>query len=1155
LKLASLVLGVLLAGLGLISRGDAQAFSESSLKPLAMNLDGVGYFGTAFFADAVAQGGEWREFTLANFDFGTSIPSFGQTQFDVNGYPKYLNAGKGLKLLLTGLHAGYGNRPATWPAIDALADGKIVVEWTGDADIQLNNATFLPNESSGDATGRLVNGRRVYHKVAATGMWMNVVDVNPANPITGIHAWLPDPADPQNVSLEGRLFHPTFLSRLAEGDWGFLRMVDWGATQGNPQQDWSDRRLPTHVFQAGILNPRAPANGAAGNRETGVAFEHMVALSNAANRDIWINVPHLATNDFITKLAQTIRFGSDGVNPYTSEQSNPVHAPLNPGLRVFVEYSNEIWSGGFAFPQGDWAQAQAQAAGISRPQFNARRFCEVWRLFEIAFGGHTRLVRPAAVFTGDQGYTSAFLTEMKSYCPTLSPPQEPDVISPTTYFGNGIQDWAFQKAKQQAGTGDPWFFTTGSFDAGGGALRPVSLPGEDPYWLGSAVLGHVDQTFDKWKRLILSGATQTGAGPDATGIGGGFDFWLRDLALNTFATRKPIVTYEGGPSIYTNDKDGGDIRDDGITTFMEMLNRQPQIADVYRIHLNMALAKGLRTQTAYSFAGRWGLYGQWGHLETITQPTTAAPKWKFLHDWKTEVVGLRHIDDVLGTAPQFLTPATLPTVAMGQPYSVTIATAGGEGTRTVEIIGQALGSGLSVSVVGDQAVISGTPTTTGDNFVYLRVKDGDNDPAWRTFSFRTVGGPHVLLESNFEGTDPNLENLPWTPFYTKKPNLIYTGWNKGAGTYASFPRPQTRRGLVYAHIDEGDPAQNTLARAIAEQKYVTTSIQAAAGETLNLRNAEVRFTIQRADSWASPKQFVVMTSVGGFAVGNEVFTTPPITDAVDTEVVFHLPDTAAYERLTAPVEFRLLSLFGIYAWKNVTLQAFKITSANTPPTAATSTANVASGGTFTLTLPFSVTDADGDAVTVQNISASSGALFSLGTVNGNTVTVNGTSGATGKGTISFTVSDGFGGLATGSVVVKVSTPLALGASQRGAITTPGQEAAFNFVAISGQPLSLQIASPAFTPVGTTMTVSVFGPSGQLVWSGNGTTGIVQALSNLPGGSYAVLVSVPSPATGTFDITVGPDSADVPVPAWALFLLATGLLSVATRRSRVTARRT
>jgi hypothetical protein len=67
-----------------------------------------------------------------------------------------------------------------------------------------------------------------------------------------------------------------------------------------------------------------------------------------------------------------------------------------------VEYSNEIWSNGNEFPQGNWAQAQANILGISRAQYNARRFCDVLRIFQEVFEGSERLVRVAAVFTAAQ---------------------------------------------------------------------------------------------------------------------------------------------------------------------------------------------------------------------------------------------------------------------------------------------------------------------------------------------------------------------------------------------------------------------------------------------------------------------------------------------------------------------------------------------------------------------------------------------------------------------------------------------------------------------------------------------------------------------------------------------------------------------------------
>ena len=69
------------------------------------------------------------------------------------------------------------------------------------------------------------------------------------------------------------------------------------------------------------------------------------------NEDLWINVPHLATDEFITNLANLILYGSDGSAPYTSAQANPVWPGLNSNLRVWIEYSNEIWSGGPSFAQ------------------------------------------------------------------------------------------------------------------------------------------------------------------------------------------------------------------------------------------------------------------------------------------------------------------------------------------------------------------------------------------------------------------------------------------------------------------------------------------------------------------------------------------------------------------------------------------------------------------------------------------------------------------------------------------------------------------------------------------------------------------------------------------------------------------------------------
>ena len=57
-------------------------------------------------------------------------------------------------------------------------------------------------------------------------------------------------------------------------------------------------------------------------------WEACVALGNETGKDLYINIPSNASRDYINKLADLFAYGSDGVNPYTSPQSNPVWAPL-----------------------------------------------------------------------------------------------------------------------------------------------------------------------------------------------------------------------------------------------------------------------------------------------------------------------------------------------------------------------------------------------------------------------------------------------------------------------------------------------------------------------------------------------------------------------------------------------------------------------------------------------------------------------------------------------------------------------------------------------------------------------------------------------------------------------------------------------------------
>lgn len=891
-----------------LTLAQAQSFDPSTLSPLAYQPSAVAYYNVPYFADALATGTEWLAFT--DFDFGAPI-GLDSPIFDANGLPRSLPSGQKLRAILFGLNVNDEFRPPGWPARDRLTKGRVVVTWKGNADVRLIRGTFVPEGSSGPATGALSDGRRVY-LCRESGESTQSLEIHAiASPITELHVWLPTPDNPltptdesESASLEGQLFHPLLLQRIGDRNMAFIRFMDWGATNGSPQQDWSDRRLPSHVFRTGLLNRRSPGGGADGNRETGVAFEHMVMLSNATGRNLWINVPHLATDDFITRLAQLIRFGSDGTNPYTSVNAAPVYPPLRSDLKVFVEYSNEIWSSGPSFPQGDWAQEEATKRNLTKAQFNARRFSDTWRIFQQVFGGTQRLVRVAAVFTGLEAYTRPFLQELGTYGATLNPPVRPDVLAVTTYFGNAMQDFVREKKYAEGKLFD------------------------DPYWTSALFATHRNEAFDEWTRRILSGDSAQGGGFDTTAEGGGFPRSLHALPLETLGYALPLIAYEGGPSLYTDsfDRDATDARgiptDDFVTTFIEAMNRDPRMREVYDIHLNLAKSKGLWTHTPYTDAGRWSKFGQWGHLETLDQNPVDSPKYSLLLAHDDEFRSIRSIDAPRGGTPRFATDALLPAGIVGSPYAVNITTADGEAPRVAKLIGAYLDGGLGVTVAGDQVRVSGTPSVSRRNYVFARVVDADGDPAWKIFTLETFGGRGTLLQSNFRGTSPALAS-PWTPTHVLSPKIHFSGWS--VGTSSVTPR-EGDNAFVFS-VAAPSSADEPLGQSISGGHYLRITITPTAA--LDLRNAEIRFSTRRIDFHA-PRGYAVGTSIAGFTEATMHYVSPSVDkgDFGEVEHVLHLPSTAAYNNITAAVELRIYAFGAQFEGHRTSLTSFKLTEAS-----------------------------------------------------------------------------------------------------------------------------------------------------------------------------------------------------------------------------------
>ncbi|MDQ8181424.1 sugar-binding protein [Pelagicoccus sp. SDUM812005] len=176
-------------------------------------------------------------------------------------------------------------------------------------------------------------------------------------------------------------FNPVFLDELAHYE--VIRFMDMNPTNNNWIENWEDRRQPDDLDQRVIQNY---------TKENvrvlqGVAFEWMIKLCNLLEVDMWINVPHAASNDYVAQLANLIRDN------------------LDPNLQVMVEYSNEAWAGfgseiytqeqGYAlgleqgdFPRYGWFQDKEYA----RFRFYVMRSLELHEIFDASFGEESHRV-------------------------------------------------------------------------------------------------------------------------------------------------------------------------------------------------------------------------------------------------------------------------------------------------------------------------------------------------------------------------------------------------------------------------------------------------------------------------------------------------------------------------------------------------------------------------------------------------------------------------------------------------------------------------------------------------------------------------------------------------------------------------------------------
>ena len=146
-----------------------------------------------------------------------------------------------------------------------------------------------------------------------------------------------------------QVFTNQLLQALAP--YGNLRMMELLHTNGNPVTNWIGRKLASDPTQQDAR---------------GVAWEYVIQLANAANKDIWINIP------------QGVDLTDTSANNYVTQLATLLKANLNPNLHVYVEYSNELWNTQFSQTTNNMNAAIADVNSGADPTLNYDNINNQW---------------------------------------------------------------------------------------------------------------------------------------------------------------------------------------------------------------------------------------------------------------------------------------------------------------------------------------------------------------------------------------------------------------------------------------------------------------------------------------------------------------------------------------------------------------------------------------------------------------------------------------------------------------------------------------------------------------------------------------------------------------------------------------------------------
>ena len=542
------------------------ATPANASSPLGINLMPVNYYSPAqpfldiFKTAAVAKAGSTGWVTHSDSTWDTHEEAY--LQLDKDGYPRTLKASaadpKPQLFNSVGLVLLRGLARANAATGVPYRPGRYIVMYEGEGTLSYSLDAKLVNSSP---------GRDVIEVTTPTsggGIDLRIVATDPHDRGNHLRNIRVVKAEEEPLLKAGRIFRADYLRLLAR--FRIVRGMQWLNIDGDggSLQDWSNRPLPT--------------DGGWGS-DRGVPLEVLLQLCAEVGADCWLNVPHQASDDYITQMARV------------------THAMLGREQKAYVEFSNEVWNS--SYPQYDYAVRRGRSAwpdasgsdfDLNRSWYGMRtaQMCDIWKAVWGADAG-----RVVCVLSAQAEVTNTAIQSLN--CPLWRGPQHGpcvnhhiDAVAIAPYFGNSVPDaWT-----SQADVGLARLFASMT------TRNDPSIP-EDG-WLAQA---------SRYEAAYHS-------------------------ALAPY--KLELIGYEGGQSFVGHPRYG-----DGspLVNLYIAANRDARMGAAYTTALKDWRMNGGHVWVLYADIYAPSQYGEWGALEsfldTVDPLTKAPPKWQAIQSFIT----------------------------------------------------------------------------------------------------------------------------------------------------------------------------------------------------------------------------------------------------------------------------------------------------------------------------------------------------------------------------------------------------------------------------------------------------------------------------------------------------------------------------------------